>query len=301
MSDAKEELDKTKVSFKNKWEYIGYHKVLGGFYYQIIFFVLGIAYVMLLPIFVPFPESMGYYNILTGIFSSVFTFADMGTAGALSRFVAEHRVKDPERTIQYIRFFIWFQSFTGLGQTTAVSLIGLIGLKGTDLSFMPWMFIWLSIIQFPGYLGVFTEALKGFQHYAKVSLIGLLNMVFFQSVTLILGAQLGSYLGGLNPEVGNILGAAIGMVIGYYVDDFSSLVISGWMFSKLIKPMGYTLKDVFKPEISKDVAIGSLKFGMGIMVFVLSYQIPGTIVSFIYANPDMVFIVRGDPAKHRIM
>ena len=63
MSDAKEELDKTKVSFENKWEYIGYHKVLGGFYYQIIFFVLGIAYVMLLPIFVPFPESMGYFNI----------------------------------------------------------------------------------------------------------------------------------------------------------------------------------------------------------------------------------------------
>ena len=66
---------------------------------------------MFLPIFIPYPESIGFYNILTGIFSSFFTAADLGMANAVSRFIAEYRVKDPERCIQYIRFFIWFQSF----------------------------------------------------------------------------------------------------------------------------------------------------------------------------------------------
>ena len=45
MSDTEELDQQDQVSFDNKWEYIGYHKVLGGFYYQVIFFALGIVYI----------------------------------------------------------------------------------------------------------------------------------------------------------------------------------------------------------------------------------------------------------------
>lgn len=280
----KPDIELNDFAFEDKWEDIGYHRVLGGFYYNIIFAVLMVGYVLLLPLLIPYAESMGYYNILTGIFKSLFTLADFGLASALSRFIAEYRVKDPERTIQYVRFFIWFQGFTGLIQTTLISLIGLYGLQNSNLSFMPWMFLWLSTVQYPGWLGVFNEALKGFQQYGKVALIGLLNTIVFQTITLLIGAQLGAYLGNMNPQMGGIMGAAIGMVIGYYVDDFTTLIISGKMFATVLKPFGFRLRDVFIPKIKKEVAIESIKFGLGVMLFVLSYEFIGTIVTIIYAN-----------------
>ncbi len=278
--------EKTPLSMKeiDGWELIGYHRVLGGFLYNIVFAIFAVGIAFILPLVVPYAESLGYYNILTGIFNSIFTLADLGLASALSRFVAEYRVKDPKRAIHYIRFFIWFQAITGLIQTTVVSMIGLWGLRESDLSFMPWMFVWLSIVQYPGWLGVFTEALKGFQQYGKVALAGLLNTVVFQLITLVLGSQLGAYFGNKNPQIGGTLGCAIGLVIGYYVDDFTSVIITGWMFSKVIEPMGYKLRHVFIPSFPKKVAIESLKFGIGVMLFVLSYQSIGTIVSFIYVS-----------------
>ncbi len=283
-------LDTTKIASPDReqqykgWEKIGYHRVLGGFLYNIIFAVFAVGFAFVLPLIVPYAESLGYYNILTGIFSSIFTFADLGLASALSRFVAEYRVKNPKRTIQYVRFFIWFQAFTGLIQTTAVSMVGLWGLGNSNLEFMPWLFVWLSIVQYPGWLGVFTEALKGFQQYGKVALAGFLNTMVFQLITLALGAQLGAYWGNQNPQIGGTLGCAIGLVIGYYVDDFTSVIITAWMFSKVLEPMGFQIRDAFYPKFSKEIAVESIKFGLGVMLFVLSYQSIGTIVAFIYAN-----------------
>nr|MDO8117253.1 hypothetical protein [Candidatus Sigynarchaeota archaeon] len=66
--------------------------------------------------------------------------------------------------------------------------------------------------------------------------------------------------------------------------DFSSLAISGWMFSKVLKPMGFRLRDVFVPKVPRDVAVESLRFGVGVMLFVLSYESIGTIVAFIYSS-----------------
>lgn len=268
----------------DNWENIGYHRVLGGFFFNIAFALLAVGYMLVLPLFVPFPESMGYYNILTGIFSSIFTFADFGLASALSKFVAEYRVKDPARTIQYVRFFIWFQAFTGLVQTTVISLVGLYALRDHHLAFMAWMFCWLSTIQYPGWLGVFNEALKGFQQYGKQAIVGLLNTIVFQTITLIIGAQLGAYLGQLNPRFGAILGSSIGLVVGYYVDDFTSVVIAGWLFSRVLAPLGFRVRDVFTPHVPKEVARESLRFGLGVMAFVLSYQSIGTILAFVYAR-----------------
>ncbi|NMC04140.1 MAG: hypothetical protein GYA24_02955 [Candidatus Lokiarchaeota archaeon] len=272
------------TSTMDKWETIGYHRVIGGFYFYIIFAVVAVGYVMLLPVFIPYPESMGFYNILTGIFSSFFTLADMGTASSLARFIAEYRVKDPQRCIEYIRFFIWWQMFTGLAQTTIVSFIGLFALSVTNISYMPWLFVWLSIIQYPGMLGTFMEAMKGFQQYAKTSIVSLVNTVLFQSITLALGAQLGAFLGNANPQFGGVMGAAIGMTIGYYVDDFSTVLISGWMFSKMIKPWGFQLRDAFRPQIRKEVAKESIRFGLGVMGFTLSFQIPGTFTALLYTS-----------------
>ncbi|MHA1680288.1 MAG: hypothetical protein ACTSUE_04730 [Promethearchaeota archaeon] len=66
------------------WDSIGFHRVLGGIFYDyglsIIEMFMGF---LLLPfmIFVamPYPSSAGYYNITAGFFSSQFTIFDFGT------------------------------------------------------------------------------------------------------------------------------------------------------------------------------------------------------------------------------
>jgi O-antigen/teichoic acid export membrane protein len=268
----------------NKWEDIGYHRIMGGFFYMIIYAVLAFGYLILLPMIIPYSESLGMYETVKQIFASVFTFADFGLASALSRFIAEYRVKDPIRTRQYIRFFIWFQSFSGLIQTTGISIIGLYFLKESYLEYLPWIFICHSLIQFPGWLGVFNEALKGFHQFDKVAIVGVINTIIFQNLTLFIGAQAGVYFGYQNPSIGPVMGAAIGITIGYYVDDFSSTIIAGYLFSKVAKPLGFTIRDVFRWDVPKDVMIESVKFGMGVMLFVFSYQSIGSILVLIYAS-----------------
>ena len=103
------ELEKlnTEDSDYEGWEEIGYHRVMAGLYYYIIFAIFGIATGLIVPMIVPFAESLGYYNILTSIFGTVFTFADLGIARALNRYASEFRITDPDKAVQYISFFIF--------------------------------------------------------------------------------------------------------------------------------------------------------------------------------------------------
>ena len=272
------------ITSENKWDEIGYHRILGGFFYMIVFALLGFGTLLVLPLIIPYSESLGMYLTVKQIFASVFTFADFGLASALSRYIAEYRVKDPMRTRQYIRFFIWFQSFSGLLQTTVISIIGLYFLKDSYLEYLPWIFVFHSLIQFPGWLGVFNEALKGFQQFDKVAIIGILNNIIFQNITLFLGAQIGVFYGNANPSIGPVMGAAIGITIGYYVDDFTSTIIAGFLFSQVAKPLGFSIRDVFRWDVPKDVMVESIKFGMGVMIFVFSYQSLGSVLILIYAS-----------------
>ena len=68
------------------------------------------------------------------------------------------------------------------------------------------------------------------------------------------------------------------------MDDFSSMLISGYMFSKAGKSFGLTIRDCFVFQVPKEVIKESLTFGVGIMLFVFSYQSIGSIVALIYAS-----------------
>ena len=267
----------------DKWEDIGYHRITGGFFYMIIYAIIAFAYVFILPFIIPYSESLGMYQVVSRIFASVFTFADFGLASSVSRFIAEYRVKDPLRTQQYIRFFIWFQSFTGLIQTTGISIIGLYYLKDNYLSYLPWIFILYSTVQYPGWLGVFSEALKGFHQFEKLNIVGIIHGIILQNITLFIGAQVGVSLGNANPAIGPVMGAAMGITIGYYIDDFFSMLLAGWLFSKVSGQYGFKVRDVFRWDVPRDVMKESIAFGLGVMGFVLSYEIIGSILVLIYA------------------
>ncbi len=119
-----------KESPAELWEKIGFHKPLAGFWYNLIFslisMILGLFISgVIVNIFYPYPESNGYRNVTGGIFGLLFTIFDLGTHMTMDRFIAEARIKNPARMLNYIQYFVWYQAFTGLVQVTVVSIYAL--------------------------------------------------------------------------------------------------------------------------------------------------------------------------------
>src|SRR5512137_308807 len=241
----------TEQSVNQLWDAIGFHKPLAGFWYNLIFslismfiglFVSGI----IVNIFYPYPESNGYRNLAGGIFGLLFTIFDLGTHMTMDRFIAEARIKNPARMLNYIQYFIWYQCWTGLVQTTVVSIYALYIVPNTSLSYGVWLMLIVATYQYPGYLGVFGGVLGSLQQYHKTAVLGFITGEGFQRLTELTFVFLGRMWGMANPAVGEIMGIAIGACIGVYVDDFFAMWLSAWFFSKAMKGEGIKARDCFR-------------------------------------------------------
>ena len=101
------------------WEEIGVHRALGGAYYRSVIVLIALLLgfflgAIVMPLLVPFPSARGYRGVVEQMMVLVFTIFDVGIASSVTRFVAEHRVKDLKRALEYASFFIWYQAFTGI-------------------------------------------------------------------------------------------------------------------------------------------------------------------------------------------
>ena len=79
---------------KDPWEKVGFARPLAGFFYgyslSIITLVISIVMVgFVIGFLYPFPESEGYRNVVTMMFSFMFQIFDIGTAYGIERFVAK--------------------------------------------------------------------------------------------------------------------------------------------------------------------------------------------------------------------
>ncbi len=264
------------------FEQIGYHRILGNGYFNMIYSIILLFFAIATQALIPV-ESWGISQVIASLFLSIYTFCDFGLNQSLARFIAEYRVKDLERTKQYIRLFIWFQAFSGLGQITVISVVAMFFFNETNYEFMIWLFLFYSLIQYPGWLSVFSEALKGFQRFNKVTRIGIASALF-QIFTYLLCSQIGLYYGKANPAIGPIMGCAIGIIIGSFVDDFLKLLFSAKLFSDVAKEMGFEFRELFVLDISREVFTESLKYGVGVMGFIFSYQVFDSIIMIILIN-----------------
>ena len=122
--DTKSEGCETKECL---WDEIGFHRPLGGLLYNLTLIVLTILFGVVVNLYIlprwvyPFPETLGWQDMTNQIFYLTFVIADLGIGAALQRFIGEIAVKEPRKSLQYIRFFIWFQMFTGLMQITGIA------------------------------------------------------------------------------------------------------------------------------------------------------------------------------------
>jgi O-antigen/teichoic acid export membrane protein len=262
---------KEKNELKNElWEKSGFTRVLAGFWYNYIFalglLLYGILILgVLLPNFLlPYPEAMGYNNVVKSIFALFFTLMDVGVGAAVTRFVAEYVGKGQIRKcLEYIRFFIWFQMITGLIQITAIAIWVLeFARQAKDLQTLTWFFLLYSTIQFPGMLGVYSGALEGFQRFDKKNIVSFVQTIVLEMLTQIIFILLGRHYGRMNPQIGELMGATMGYIIGLYIDDFLAMLLAATFFSNILKPYGITMKETIIPSVSPKVAKQSLIFGV---------------------------------------
>ncbi len=257
------------VQPKDLWEEIGIHRALGGVWYRsvirlvamIFLFVVG---AIVIPSIAPYPSVIGYEGVVKQMMALTFTLFDVGIGSSLIRFVAEYRVKDLGRAIQYASFFIWFQAFTGIIQITAIAGWALWALPSTNVAYIGWFVLVYSLVQWPSSTGLFRDLLKAFQHHGKAQLVEILQS-FIEVATQVVSILIFRQWGIDNPQYGELLGITVGWIIGVYIDDVLTMFIAGKWFATVLKQISggsYKLIDIIRPNFSRGVIKDSLTFGL---------------------------------------
>lgn len=276
----------------SEWEEIGFHRPLGGFWFNYIL-ILGSALfavvfmLWILPNYVlPFPEAIGFQTLMSNLFSVYFTLADVGVGRAITRFVAEDNVKDPRKSLQYLQFFIWYQMISGLGQVTVIALWALYFVPATELAYAVWFILIYSTIQFPGMLGVFTGALEGYQRFDKANLVKFLQAVVFENTTRVACILLGRYWGAQVPAIGDLVGATIGSIVGAYLDDFVAAIFGAYLIRPVLKKIDprWGIKDAFRVTFDRALVKRCLWFGIRAQMPSVLYQATNFILVFLLLN-----------------
>ncbi len=259
-----------KSDVEAEWRRIGFHRALGGFWYNYTL-VLGSAVFAVLFMFwimpnyiLPFPDAMGFQNLVGNLFAVYFMLADVGVGRAIQRFVADENIKNPQRALAYLQFFNWFQMFTGLVQTSVISVWAIYFVPNTNLAYAAWFIAIYSTIQWPGMLGSFHGALSAFQRFHKANLISFLQGVLLENSTRVACILIGRWIGKNNPAIGEIVGATIGSIIGAYIDDFVAAAIAAWWTAPLLKEVNpaWRLRDMFGTGFDKKLVRDSLWYGI---------------------------------------
>ncbi|MBD3186815.1 hypothetical protein GF325_08320, partial [Candidatus Bathyarchaeota archaeon] len=270
-----ENFDRTKYK---GFDRVGYSRPLGGWIYQFFYAILGagliaIIYPVMLGYIYPYPEIKGYVDISGVLFSILFFAFNVPTNFAIERWVADYRVKNPKKMVQYMSFYIWYQMFTGLVLITITSLYIFWIVTTGNFAYAAWILLVLITREYPAMLNIFLQSIKGLQAFQYESKINFIKQIWEKAFELAF-VLFGTFVIGRNPKIGGLLGAAIGYSIGTYIDDFLSAFLSAWYIKRPLEEMGLSLKDVLRPNFTREIALQSFIFG-------LKLSIPGIINSFI--------------------
>jgi hypothetical protein len=246
--------DKTD-SVNDLWDQIGFHKPMAGFWFNILYTLIAIVLSSVLMgafmnAFFPYPESLGYKDVAANLFGFLFMLFDIATGAVMNRFIPEVNIKNPEKMLHLIQYFIWYQMFSGLIQTTMVSVYAIFFVSRSNLAYLTWLMLIVSTTQYPGFLGVFANILDSLQQYHKAQTTRFLSGTIVQRVVELVFIITGRYIGIIRPEIGEIMGIAIGSAIGLYVSQFLAMIIAAIFFRNTMKIYGIRVRDCFKIQFT---------------------------------------------------
>jgi len=294
-----EKKKKNKEQSDELWQEVGWHRPLGGMLYNYLLLLVvmlpGILIVsVVVPNFIlPYPESVGFYNVTLAYLNVIFFAADFGLKNASERYIAQYAETDAKTAVKYVSFFIWFQMITGLLQITVISAFSIVILPQTDMGYAVWFFLVYIMVQWPGTIGIYQVALNGFQQFDKSNILYVIQNFAVQVLTSIGFIFLGRYIGLQNPEIGELMGATMGFIVGMYLDDLIGMILGMHFFNNTLKPFGLKLWDSFVISFDKKLVKEVLWYGgrvmpSGLSFYGVSFLITLMLTSWLYNYSTLI-------------
>ena len=274
---GRREADRTgpeeKEDTSSEWEQVGMHRQIASFFFNLILSLLIAVPGLVLALYIypnfiqPYPQVIGWQNVVGGFFGPFWTVVDLGIAAAAVKYFAEYRVKDPRKAVRFLQLLCWWSILTAVAKTVLVASVGLFFFTQGDIAHLAWVVIWIALPQFPGCAGVLSSALDGMQRYDyKVicDVIGgmLVNTGILYGTILLVRAVFRS-----NPLWAVMYGDAFGTLVALYVGGFVTTWMSFLYYSIAFKKLGFAVTTLFRAdfgraELKQAVAYGwKLTFG----------------------------------------
>jgi hypothetical protein len=139
---------------------------------------------------------------------------------------------------------------TGLLQTTIITFYVFVYATEANVSYLCWIMLIASTTQYPGFLSVFSNVLDALQQYHKSQTARFLSSTIVQRVIEMGFVYGGRVYGTLHPEIGGIMGIAIGSAIGNYLSQFIAMVFASYFFANVMKSYGVRPRDCFRVQFT---------------------------------------------------
>ncbi|MHA1340113.1 MAG: lipopolysaccharide biosynthesis protein [Promethearchaeota archaeon] len=255
--------EKIYVDKSDDWEAIGFHRHISGFLK--LFFLMVMLLIpqllitsIVMPRFLnPYPQASGWYSYTLRFFESIWLVFDMGFNFALTKYFAQYRIESPRKAYHYIQLFVWWEVFSGIAQIFLIAFLGSIIIPLTNFSYLSWMFVVHSLIQFPGFYLVFQYFFQGNQRADYFMISFALQYFVLRMAMQVITVPIFRLIYQNKVMYGPAFGAGIGLLIGQMIGDFALFLITWKIYSK----MGLPIKPIFLAEFNKEEFIESIKFG----------------------------------------
>jgi O-antigen/teichoic acid export membrane protein len=245
------------------WEKVGFHRPLSGLLVGmgigiILFIPLIIYQNLILPQFIlPSAQALGMWGRVTQFFGLTWALFDLGTSAAAMKYLSQYRVSDPQRGFKYIQVYLWWQALSGAIQVAIVVMATSLGIVRTPYALFAWSIVVHSLIQIPGFYGVFRTTLNGLQRNDYARYIDNAGAIVLPIVTQLALVPIFYAWGKANPAIGASMGGVIGLGVAAYAIEFCNFLLGMWLYRRL----GYKVAILFMAHFDWTIIKETFRFG----------------------------------------
>jgi O-antigen/teichoic acid export membrane protein len=248
---------------KTDWEKVGFHRPLSGLLVGmgigiILFIPLIIYQNLILPQFIlPSAQALGMWGRVTQFFGLTWALFDMGTSVAAMKYLSQYRVSDPQRGFKYIQVYLWWQALSGAIQVAIVVMATSLGIVRTPYALFAWSIVVHTLIQIPGFYGVFRTTLNGLQRNDYARYLDAAWAIVLPVVTQLALVPIFYAWGKANQAMGASMGGVIGLGAAAYALELGNFLLGMWLYHRL----GYKVGILFMAHFDWEIIKETFRFG----------------------------------------
>jgi O-antigen/teichoic acid export membrane protein len=245
------------------WEKVGFHRPLSG-----LLVGMGIGIIMFIPLIIyqnlilpqyilPSAQALGMWGRVTQFFGLTWAVWDVGTSVASMKYLSQYRVTDPRRGFKYMQVYVWWQALSGAVQVALVVTLTTIGIVRTPYALFTWSIVVHTLIQIPGFYGVFRGTLNALQRNDYARYIDASWAIVLPILTQLALVPIFYAWGKANPVMGASMGGVLGLGAAAYALELSSFILGLWLYKRI----GYKASVVFMAHFDWDIIKETFRFG----------------------------------------